>query len=197
MRNERAADAGMLAQAAMTLLLFIVVIMPDISCRFNAEGRSASAHAASPGRRRTQRRSARRTVTLVALGLVLAVAAPGLLASCGSQDWLPERMRDHHRNMMGGGRDSSSEAEVSGGLESTVRIKDFAYMPGNLAVPAGATVTFTNADSAPHSATDRGSAWDTGLFGKGQSRSIRLETPGEYRYYCSVHPDMEARITVR
>jgi plastocyanin len=98
---------------------------------------------------------------------------------------------------MHGGSDTSNSAVVTGGMSETVDIRNYAFAPGNLQIPAGATVTWTNFDSAPHNATDRGGAWKTQNLDDGESASLTFDQPGTYDYYCTVHPSMKARLTVR
>ncbi len=99
--------------------------------------------------------------------------------------------------MMGGGTNSSNATVTSGGTANTVDIRDFAFSPGNLQVPVGATVTFTNDDSAPHTATAKDGSWDTGILNQGQSKTITFDKAGDYTYYCKIHPSMVARLQVR
>ena len=103
---------------------------------------------------------------------------------------------------MGGGHmatgANTSSAPVSvGSAAQSVAIRDFAFGPGNLQVPVGATVTFTNYDAAPHSATAKDGSWDTGSLNRGESKTITFDKPGDYTYYCEVHPSMVARLQVR
>lgn len=93
----------------------------------------------------------------------------------------------------------SSATSSSGGSTSgdTVTIKDFAYSPPDLTVAKGTTVTFTNQDSTNHTATSsRSGTLDTGTIGQGQSKSVKLGTPGTFSYICSFHPFMHGSITV-
>lgn len=64
---------------------------------------------------------------------------------------------------------------------------DFSYSVLNLEVPAGSTVTWTNAGDVQHSATADDGSWDTGLIGPGEQASITFDTPGVYTYYCTLH----------
>lgn len=99
--------------------------------------------------------------------------------------------------MMGRGRDTSGAPVYEAGRSTTVVIDNYRYLPGNLRVPVGATVTWRNEDSAPHSATSLGQGWDTGLLGKGSQASLLFDEPGDYIYYCVAHPEMKARIQVQ
>jgi plastocyanin len=102
----------------------------------------------------------------------------------------------HMRNMHGGGVDTSNAPATTGGAIESVEIRDFLFTPGNLQVPVGAKVTWTNYDDAPHTATAKDGSWDTGILNKGQAATITFDKAGDYMYYCKVHPNMVARITV-
>lgn len=75
-------------------------------------------------------------------------------------------------------------------------IRDFVYQPSTIQLRTGGTVTWTNVDSVPHSATARSGGWDSGLLQKGQSWTRTFETAGEFYYYCSVHPSMYGKVIV-
>jgi plastocyanin len=79
---------------------------------------------------------------------------------------------------------------------ASVDIADFTFGPGSVTITAGATVTWTNSDSAPHTATGDGGAFDTGTIDPGGSASITFDTPGTYTYICSIHPDMTGTVVV-
>jgi plastocyanin len=103
----------------------------------------------------------------------------------------------------GCGSDSSSEnpamksASSSGATAKAVTIADYTYEPADLIVPAGTTVTFTNEDSTPHTATSKQQgAFDSGSIDRGGSGSITLEKAGTFAYYCAFHPFMKGTITV-
>lgn len=113
----------------------------------------------------------------------------------GMGDW--GMGRGHMQRMMGGGTDSSGAPLSLGSKAESVSIRDFAFAPGNLQVPAGATVTWTNYDDAPHTATAKDGSWDTGMLNKGETKTITFDKAGEYEYYCKVHPSMVARLTVK
>lgn len=101
------------------------------------------------------------------------------------------------RGMMGRGDLAPQTPVASKEREVLVEIRDFDYFPRDLTVRAGTAVTWLNRDSAPHTATDRGDAWDTGRLDKGQSATLTFDTPGTFDYLCTYHPYMEATITVR
>ncbi len=96
----------------------------------------------------------------------------------------------------GGAKDTSGDPPTIGGAAENIVMKDTSYKPGNLEVPAGAAITFTNEDGALHDAKAKDADWETGDLNKGDSETIVLNEPGEYAYYCEFHPSMKAKITV-
>ncbi|MEV4034576.1 cupredoxin domain-containing protein [Streptomyces umbrinus] len=80
-----------------------------------------------------------------------------------------------------------------------VAMKGYAFGPGTLTVPVGSTVTWTNQDTAPHDVktTSGPASVHSPMLQKGQSWSFTFTTAGSYGYYCTVHPDMTARIVVQ
>jgi len=95
-----------------------------------------------------------------------------------------------------GSKDNSNDPLTVGGSSETVVMSDNEYAPGNLQVPAGATITFTNEGNAVHDAVDGEERWETGNLKGGESETLSFDTPGEYAYKCTFHPGMKARITV-
>jgi plastocyanin len=79
-----------------------------------------------------------------------------------------------------------------------------AYVPADLSVKKGETVTVVNDDNAPHTATsgngpeDAGQVFDTSLIMVGASGTIDTTAieAGEYPYFCTVHPFMKGTLTV-
>jgi plastocyanin len=89
--------------------------------------------------------------------------------------------------------EASPASDVSG---NTVTIQDFTFGPATLEITAGTTVTFTNMDSASHTATADDGSWDTGTIDGGASATLTFDTPGTYTYKCAFHPNMTGTIVV-
>jgi amicyanin len=83
---------------------------------------------------------------------------------------------------------------------ANITIKDFAFSPGLVTVKAGATVTWTNEDSAPHSIRPDSSAAgmfdNSGTLSTGGSYSFVFANPGTYEYSCGIHPPMKGKVVV-
>lgn len=78
-----------------------------------------------------------------------------------------------------------------------VTIQGFAFSPGTITVTVGDTVTWTNRDGASHTATADDGSFDTGGIPGNTSDSIEFTTAGEFRYHCTIHPDMTGRVVVQ
>ncbi len=91
---------------------------------------------------------------------------------------------------------AATDAVPADGSVMAVSIKDFSFAPGSLEIPAGTTVTFTNDDAVPHTATADDGSFDTGNLDGGASADITFDTPGTYTYACKYHPGMTGTIVV-
>lgn len=87
-------------------------------------------------------------------------------------------------------------ATVANAADHVVNIKGFAFEPAILTIAAGDSVTFINQDNAPHTATDKAGAFDTGRLSNGQQSTLTFGGPGSFDYFCAVHPNMTAQIVV-
>jgi len=89
----------------------------------------------------------------------------------------------------------ATPAAASG--EVMVEIADFAFGPDTVTIPVGGSITWTNNDSAPHTATamDR-EVLQSGTLNQGDSFTQVFDTPGTYEYFCEFHPNMSGAIVV-
>jgi plastocyanin len=79
---------------------------------------------------------------------------------------------------------------------SDVRVFDFGYSPASKTVPVGSTVRFVNTGIALHTVTDRAGRFDSGLIAGGAAFSRRFDVAGTYDIFCTLHPEMTARLAV-
>ncbi len=72
------------------------------------------------------------------------------------------------------------------------------FSPGFLVVSPGQPVDMPNADGIYHNvfSFSKPNDFDLGLYPAGQSRTVRFETPGLVKIYCSIHESMSAAILV-
>ncbi len=76
------------------------------------------------------------------------------------------------------------------------------YIPDEVTVSIGTTVTWTNTDSAGHFVTSGKDAtsdgkFDSGMIMAGGKFSQKFDTAGEYHYFCLVHPWMTGEVNVK
>ncbi|HET9477080.1 MAG TPA: cupredoxin family copper-binding protein [Dehalococcoidia bacterium] len=98
--------------------------------------------------------------------------------------------------MMGRAGNSAQTPFIAEG-DVTVEMRGFEYFPRDLTIRAGASVTWTNYDSVPHNATDDDKSWETETLHEDDSGTLAFRDTGEYTYYCTIHPSMKAKLTVR
>ena len=78
------------------------------------------------------------------------------------------------------------------------------FVPTEITVPAGSTVTWTNDDSTIHTVVEGGPeggsgetpAFDSSIIANGATWENTFDTAGEFDYYCSLHPFMTGKVTV-
>jgi plastocyanin len=91
-------------------------------------------------------------------------------------------------------------------LGSSAATSGAGYEPATITVSPGATVVWDNQDNALHTATSGNpdtstpdGKFDTGLVGANQqSKPVTIPTePGDYTYFCTLHPFLVGTVTVQ
>jgi len=80
--------------------------------------------------------------------------------------------------------------------ETEVKIDNFAFAPQRIVVQAGTTVTWTNADDAPHTVVSTTKLFKSSALDTEDKFSFTFATPGTYDYFCSLHPHMTGTVVV-
>lgn len=97
-----------------------------------------------------------------------------------------------------GATPGATPAQGSTGESAAVEIKDFAYREGSVTIPVGGSVTWTNNDSAPHTATARDRAvLQSGALAQGESFTQTFTAAGTYDYFCEFHSNMKGTVVVQ
>src|SRR4029078_10342354 len=76
-----------------------------------------------------------------------------------------------------------------------VHIDHFVFEPKELKVKVGTTVTWTNRDDIPHTVVSAGKFRSKTMDTDG-TFSFTFTAPGEYKYFCSLHPHMTGAVKV-
>src|SRR5579864_4019021 len=110
----------------------------------------------------------------------LGVCAAGIVAAAW---WLPPAAVE-------------ATAATAAARPIQIQMKNFAFDPPVITIKAGQTLSWTNDDVVPHTATANGKTWDSGQMAPGRSYTVRVTKPGKYEYTCSNHPFMHAKVVV-
>ena len=78
----------------------------------------------------------------------------------------------------------------------SVEIKNFAYNPVQINISQGKTVIWKNNDSVAHTVTSDTDAFDSGNLSQVQTFEWIFDQIGIFKYYCTLHPSMQAEVTV-
>jgi plastocyanin len=77
------------------------------------------------------------------------------------------------------------------------------YVPSEITVPVGSTVTWTNDDSTIHTVTEgtpggagATPAFDSSIVAPSATWEHTFDAAGEFDYYCTLHPFMTGKVTV-
>jgi plastocyanin len=134
-------------------------------------------------------------------GVVVAgIATAVLLGGCGGSD--SASVKSETASTSPTTAPSTSPTTSTPTSAAAVTVKQFQFMPAELTVKAGTTVTWTNQDQILHTATfgaTPGTAdgtFDGPMDGPGKSVSHTFDRPGRYPYFCSRHNFMTGTIVV-
>jgi len=89
------------------------------------------------------------------------------------------------------------EAATPTTTAAEVRVDNFTFSPPTLTVTAGTAVTWVNEDDIPHTIAAKDRSFRSRALDTDGRFSFTFETPGEYGYFCSLHPHMVGKIVVK
>jgi plastocyanin len=78
-----------------------------------------------------------------------------------------------------------------------VKISNFTFDPASLEIPPRTKVTWTNHDDQPHTVTSTQKLFASAPLDTDDHFSFTFATPGEYAYYCKIHPRMTGKVVVK
>lgn len=80
--------------------------------------------------------------------------------------------------------------------EVKIDIKEFMFGPKDLTVAVGTKVTWVNDDQIPHTVAETHKLFRSAALDTDDSFSWVFDTPGEFEYFCALHPQMIGKIVV-
>src|SRR5215467_15825295 len=78
-----------------------------------------------------------------------------------------------------------------------VGIDNFSFGPQSVTVAAGSTVKWTNRDDIPHTVVSTEGVFKSRVLDTDESFSFTFSKPGNYPYFCSIHPHMTGSVVVQ
>jgi len=78
-----------------------------------------------------------------------------------------------------------------------VKIENFNFTPPTLVVAPGTTVTWINADDSPHTVREKDGKFKSAALDTDDTFSQTFTAPGEYEYFCTIHPRMVGKVVVK
>ena len=92
----------------------------------------------------------------------------------------------------------AEEANNAGaGPVATVTMDHNTFIPGEITVVPGTTVTWVNKEGMPHTVVDLNKGFRSKILAKDASFSFTFATAGDYDYLCSIHPNMKGKVIVK
>ena len=88
------------------------------------------------------------------------------------------------------------EPEMTKAGLTEVSVDNFSFSPATATVRVGSTITWTNRDDIPHTVVSTEQKFKSPVLDTGEQFSHRFDTPGTYKYFCSIHPKMTGQIVV-
>jgi plastocyanin len=80
---------------------------------------------------------------------------------------------------------------------AVVSIDNFTFKAPVLTVKPGTIVTWTNGDDIPHTVVAKDGSFKSKVLDTGDRFSFTFAKPGQFGYFCSLHPHMTGTIVVK
>jgi amicyanin len=80
---------------------------------------------------------------------------------------------------------------------ATVSMDHSTFIPDEITVAPGTTVTWVNKEAMPHTVVDANKAFRSKILAKDTSFSFTFASAGIYDYLCSIHPNMKGKVIVK
>jgi plastocyanin len=92
---------------------------------------------------------------------------------------------------------SGPAASAAAPAGPTVKIDNFVFGPEALTVSVGTTVTWINQDDIPHTVVASDKSFKSKVLDSDERFSFTFTKPGEFGYFCSLHPHMVGKVIVK
>jgi len=86
---------------------------------------------------------------------------------------------------------------VGTGPVASVNMDHNTFIPSEITVAPGTTVTWVNNETMPHTVVNPNQGFRSKFLVKDAKFSFTFTTPGDYDYLCSIHPNMKGKVIVK
>jgi plastocyanin len=87
--------------------------------------------------------------------------------------------------------------DVGAGPVASVSMDHSTFIPSEIIVAPGTTVTWVNNETMPHTVVDPNKGFRSKTLIKDAKFSFTFTTAGDYNYICSIHPNMKGKVIVK
>jgi LPXTG-motif cell wall-anchored protein len=196
--HPRPAIVTTLALAALPLPLHAVAAQASDQAKPSSTVTTSTTSSSQPANALTTTTSTTSTTsthsTSTATHSTAFASAPAVTGHHGTSASAHRRVKDKHGAPHARAKKSPLARTAS---DPPVAIANFAFSPASVTIKVGDTITWTNNDAIPHTATASDGSFDTGTLKKGQSGSHTFATAGTFAYICSIHPNMHGTVVVQ
>jgi|SRR5271157_750107 len=91
----------------------------------------------------------------------------------------------------------TASAQEKPASTAEVKIDNFSFGPAAITVSVGTTVTWINRDDIPHTVVSTEKVFKSKVLDTDEKFSYTFTKPGEYPYFCSIHPKMTGKVIVQ
>ncbi len=79
-----------------------------------------------------------------------------------------------------------------------VTIDNFSFNPQTVTVKPGDTINWINQDDIPHNVREAtAGTFKCKVMDTGEDCNVPFQQPGEYKYFCALHPHMTGTVIVK
>ena len=90
-----------------------------------------------------------------------------------------------------------TKASAATPAAAAVEIGNFTFKQPVITVKPGTTVTWANGDDIPHTVVSKDGVFKSKVLDTGDRFSFTFAKPGQFGYFCSLHPHMTGTIIVK
>ena len=92
---------------------------------------------------------------------------------------------------------AEGQNNAAAGPVASVSMDHNTFIPVEITVVPGTTVTWVNNETMPHIVADMNKGFRSKTLVKDATFSFTFTTAGDYNYLCSIHPNMKGKVIVK